>query len=297
MIAAALVFGLAVGLGLVATLIRPGKSSKASELTVSSPVSSPYRRLFDTVSDMLARAGWGALSTPSVIGLWLGMSVAAGAVVVWLVPLAALGPLAAIAVLLGGVGMVRARIERRERALRAVWPGLVDHLRQAVRSGAAVGEAVWILRDHVPDELVPAFESYRKHVDGGRSVAHSLSTLKDDIANPVSDRIIESLRMAHEVGGSELPRILSNLQTSIRADWQVREDALAKQAWIRSASKLGVSAPWLVLVMLSGRPETQASYQTPIGVGLLLAGAGVSAVAYRMMKKLGSLPDEKRWFA
>lgn len=294
MMAVALACGLAVSLGLVLMLIRPvNRSGDAPH----NRKMSPHRRLVDGVTDMLARAGWATLSPPAMAALWLGMSVAVGAVVVWLVPIVALGPLATVALLIGGVGVVRSRIERRERALRAVWPGLVDHLRQAVRSGSSVGEAVWSLADHVPEELVPAFQHYRKRLDGGMSVANCLTALKGDIANPVSDRIMESLRMAHEVGGLELPRILSDLQTSIRADWQVREDALAKQAWIRSASKLGVSAPWLVLVMLSGRAETQASYQSPLGVALLLTGAGVSAIAYRMMKKLGSLPDEKRWFA
>ena len=254
-------------------------------------------RLLAAVDTRLARAGWADLSAGSVLALWLTGSVLAGAVVMWVVPLGALGPLTTVAVIVAGAGVLRARIERRERALRAVWPGLVDHLRQAVRSGAGVGDAVWALDDVVPTELRPSFDAYRQSLESGQTVAQALTRLKADIANPVADRIIEALRMAHDVGGPELPRILSDLQTSVRADWQVREDALAKQAWIRAASKLGVAAPWIVLVLISGRPETQASYSEPAGIALLIVGAVVSGFAFKLMQKLGTLPQEKRWLA
>lgn len=298
MISVAVALGLGTGLGLALIALRRSVSPPAAgeERRVSAPPGLG-RRLVAALEDRLARAGWKDVSAPAVIGLWGVGSVAAGALVLWVVPLFALGPITTVAAILAGSGVLRARIERRERALRAVWPGVVEHLRQAVRSGASVGEAVWSAGDMVPEELRPAFRSFRTHLEAGQSVVSALGRLKDDIANPVADRIIEALRMAHEVGGPELPRILADLHSSVRADWQVREDALAKQAWIRSASKLGAAAPWIVLVMISGRPETQASYSTPLGVALLVVGAGVSAVAYRVMQRLGTLPQEKRWFA
>ncbi len=293
---AAVGLGGLVGLGL--WLVVSGKP-----LAPPSPAGSPEatraasRPVLDLLHARLDRAGWGHLSASSLIALWLGGSIAIGALVMWLVPLAALGPLAAVFCILAGSSAVNKRIERRERALRAVWPGVVDHLRQAVRSGAGAGEAVWSLGDVVPRDLEQPFARYRVALDRGDSVSRSLTALKADIANPVADRIIEALRMAHDVGGPELPRILSDLQESVRADWQVREDALAKQAWIRAASTLGVAAPWIVLILISGRTETQASYSTLAGVTLLVVGAVVSAIAYRLMRKLGTLPEEKRWLA
>ena len=300
----AIALGVVIGLGLTMAVIpRWRPQEPAVETTVetrtSSLSSAPHLslRALAVLEDRLARAGWADLSAGAVASLWSVGSIAAGAVVSWLVPLAVLGPLTTVALVLAGSGVLKARVERRERILRAVWPGVVEHLRQAVRSGASVGEAVWSAGDMVPPELRPAFLRFRTHLEAGQSVAGALTRLKDDVANPVADRIIEALRMAHEVGGPELPRILADLHASVRADWQVREDALAKQAWIRSASKLGAAAPWIVLVMISGRPETQASYQTPLGMGLLVLGAGVSAIAYRIMGRLGTLPQEKRWFA
>jgi tight adherence protein B len=300
---AGMALGIITALGVALMFLRRTPTPEASGEDRVSPSTKQVTpttlltRLLEAVDIRLARAGWAEVSATGVLVLWGTGSVVVGAVVMWVVPLPVLGPLTTVAVMLAGAGVLRARIERRERALRAVWPGLVDHLRQAVRSGAGVGDAVWALADVVPGELRPAFSSYQQSLEAGHTVSQSLTALKAAIANPVADRIFEALRMAHEVGGPELPRILSDLQTSVRADWQVREDALAKQAWIRAASKLGVAAPWIVLVLISGRPETQASYSEPAGVALLVVGAVVSGFAFKLMQKLGTLPQEKRWLA
>jgi tight adherence protein B len=300
---AGMALGIVIALGLALVVLRRKPTTSLPGEDQVSPTTQPVTqtplltRLLAAVDSRLARAGWAEVSAAGVVVLWGTGSVVVGAVVMWVVPLAVLGPLTTVATMLAGAGVLRARIERRERALRAVWPGLVDHLRQAVRSGAGVGDAVWALADVVPGELRPAFVSYQQSLEAGHTVSQSLTALKADIANPVADRIIEALRMAHEVGGPELPRILSELQTSVRADWQVREDALAKQAWIRAASKLGVAAPWIVLVLISGRPETQSSYSEPAGIALLVVGAVVSGFAFKLMQKLGTLPQEKRWLA
>jgi tight adherence protein B len=297
----AIALGGVIGLGVAVMLLRPAADGRPGGESLPNKDlrqhDLPLARFLRTLDDHLQRAGWADVSPQAVVTLWGTGSVLIGAVVAWVIPLTALGPIATVAMVLAGWGMVRSRIDRRERALRAAWPGVCDHLRQAVRSGAGVGEAVWSVADHVPLELRPAFARYQQALEAGQSVSGALTRLKSDVANPVADRIIEALRMAHEVGGPELPRILADLQSSVRADWQVREDALAKQAWIRAASKLGVAAPWIVLVMISGRTETQTSYATPAGVTLLLVGAGVSAFAFKVMQKLGTLPAEKRWLA
>ena len=101
--------------------------------------------------------------------------------------------------------------------------------------------------------------------------------------------------MAHEVGGVNLPGVLLELQKSVRVDIAVREDAHAQQSWIRSASVLAVSAPWVVLVLIGTRQATLSAYQSAEGAGILIIGAVVSLVAFGLMKKIGSLPVQRRW--
>ena len=46
--------------------------------------------------------------------------------------------------------------------------------------------------------------------------------------------------------------------------------------------------------MLSLRPEAVAAYDSTAGLFVLGVGGGVSLVAYRVMLRIGRLPDEER---
>ncbi|MDR9397031.1 type II secretion system F family protein [Pontimonas sp.] len=280
------------GSGTGAGAVSPGvrHASKPSQTRVAG-------RVLARLQQSLDQAGWGGLRAPVVIALWSVVSLIIGALVGVLIPIPILMPLALFASGLGGQAVLRGRIEARQRRLRAAWPGLVDHVRQVIRSGGQVAEAVAGLEHHSPEELRAFFADFGRAVESGARVDSALAQLKDDVADPVADRIIEALRMAHEVGGRELPGVLHSLQASVRADIAVREDALAKQSWIRAASRLGVAAPWLVLVVLSGRTETLQAYDSAAGVAIIVAGALFSVLAYRMMSRLGRLPVDQRWFA
>jgi tight adherence protein B len=102
--------------------------------------------------------------------------------------------------------------------------------------------------------------------------------------------------MAREVGGSDLTVVLRNLASWLRQDAALRSEVEARQSWIVNAARLGVAAPWLILVLLTSRPEAAAAYNTPAGVGVILGGLVLSVVAYRVMVVLGRLPEERRWF-
>ena len=71
---------------------------------------------------------------------------------------------------------------------------------------------------------------------------------------------------------------------------------IARQSWIRNAARLGVAAPWLLLLVLASRHETLVAYDSAAGTILILVGVVVTLVAYRTMIALGRLPEERRWF-
>ncbi len=103
--------------------------------------------------------------------------------------------------------------------------------------------------------------------------------------------------MAREVGGTELPSVLRALAASLRQDAALRSEVEARQSWIRGAARLGIAAPWLVLLLLASRPEAASAYNSPGGLALLAVGLVVTVIAYRVMLALGRLPEERRWFA
>ena len=122
----------------------------------------------------------------------------------------------------------------------------------------------------------------------------SLDALKARLADPIADRIVESLRVTRDVGGTDLGRVLRALSAYLREDARTRGELEARQSWTVNAARLAVAAPWLVLLALGSRPEAAQAYNTPAGVTVLAAGATMTMVAYRLMIRVGRLPAEQR---
>lgn len=187
------------------------------------------------------------------------------------------------------------RMRRRRRAdLRELWPEVVDNLTSGVRAGLSLPEALAGIGDRGPQQLQSAFRSFGTDYRATGAFNESLDRLKANLADPVSDRICESLRVAREVGGTDLGRLLSTLSAFLREEARTRAELLARQAWSVSAARMAVAAPWLVLVLLSTRRETLAAYDTATGTIILGIGAGLSVVAYRLMIRIGRLPEDRR---
>ena len=55
-----------------------------------------------------------------------------------------------------------------------------------------------------------------------------------------------------------------------------------------------MAAPWLVLGFLCFQPQVIRRYASPGGTVVLLVGAVVCVVAYRIMMQIGRLPTERR---
>ncbi len=192
------------------------------------------------------------------------------------------------------IGFVKMRARARRAQLREVWPDVVDHVSSAVRAGLALPEALVQLADRGPKELRPAFELFADDYRASGRFSESLDVLKECLADPVADRLIEALRIAREVGGSDLGRVLRALSQFLREDARSRAELEARQSWTVNAARLAMAAPWLVLAMMATRGSALLAYQETTGVLILAVGAGLSAVAYRLMVHLGRLPQEER---
>jgi tight adherence protein B len=192
---------------------------------------------------------------------------------------------------------LRARRGRLARSRRALWPDVCDHLIASVRAGAGLAEAVASLRTNAPEPLRPAFDRFARDVHASGHFDSSAARLKIALADPVADRIVETLRMARQVGGTELTAVLRALGASVRAEAHLRAEVDARQSWIRGAAGLGVIAPWVILAMLSLRPEGAQAYSSPEGIVVVLTGGAISVLAYRLMIRIGRLPEPRRWFA
>jgi tight adherence protein B len=190
--------------------------------------------------------------------------------------------------------LVRRRRSQRRVELREVWPEAVDNLASGVRAGLSLPEALSQLGVRGPEQLRSAFNRFGQDYRATGRFGESLDTLKTNLSDPVGDRVVEALRMAREVGGTDLGRLLRTLSTFLREDARTRSELETRQGWTVNAARLALCAPWVLLLLLSSRPAAVAAYNTGAGAVVLLAGGLVSLLAYRVMLRIARLPTEDR---
>lgn len=272
--------GLLLGLGLFLLLV-PGRFGRGRDLGART------RRL-------LGEAG---VTQVGPAGLLAGC--AAGAAVAFVVVLAATGtvPIALAFALFAGLaprGVLRRRGRVRQRARREAWPEAVDHLVSGVRAGLSLPEALAALGAGGPAELRPAFARFAAEHRATGSFDRCLDRLADDLADPIGDRVTEALRLARQVGGTDLGGLLRGLSRFLREDQRTRGELEARQSWTVNAARVALAAPWLVLLLLATQSSTITAYNSPAGALVLAVGGGVSYLAYRLMRRIGELPVERR---
>ncbi|MAT18614.1 MAG: type II secretion system protein F [Leifsonia sp.] len=249
------------------------------------------------IAQRLAQAGLARVRPELFLATSALLGVTAAAIAAGLSGIPALGLAAGAAVASFPWLVVASRARHRRRLARAAWPDLIDHLVAGMRSGLSLAESIGSLANHGIPEFREAFAAFDRELRARGTLGPALDELKARLADPVADRVVETLRLAREVGGTELPGLLRGLASALRREQAARAEAEARQSWVVSAARLGVAAPWIVLFVLASRPEAVAVYASPGGTALLLIGFVVTVVAYRLMVALGRLPEERRWFA
>jgi len=259
------------------------------------PVARPRRGSTDgRVAPLLARAGLGEVSVTGFALLCAVMGVVAAVVI------QAVSGTPPVALAFGAMGaylpvaVVAGRARRRQREFAEVWPEAVDNLASAVRAGMSLPDALAGLGSRGPEALRADFDRFALDYQVSGRFGDSLDRLKGRLADPVGDRVIEGLRVAREVGGGDLGRLLRNLSGYLRDDLRTRSELESRQAWTVNGARLAVAAPWLVLLFMSFQSEVIRRYASPGGVVVLVVGAVLCAVAYRLMMRIGRLPVERR---
>ena len=192
------------------------------------------------------------------------------------------------------VAAVSGRAGRRQRELVDVWPDAVDNLASAVRAGMSLADAVSGLAERGPEPLREPFAAFARDYQLSGRFEESLDRLKARLADPVGDRVVEGIRVAREVGGGDLGRLLRNLSAHLRDDARTRSELEARQSWAVNGARLAVAAPWLVLLMMCFQREVIGRYASPAGVVVLAFGGLLCVVAYRLMLRIGRLPVDHR---
>jgi tight adherence protein B len=281
-----LLLGLFFGVGLlliIATFVAPAEVREARD-----------SRLITRSRDLLASAGVEGVTPSAFIGACL-ITGLIGLVVMFAVSGA--WPVGVVFGLMAGgapIALVRSRARRRLAEFRELWPDVVDNIASAVRAGLSLSEALAQVGERGPLPLREPFRRFGADYASTGRFAESLDRLKTRLADPVGDRVVEALRIAREVGGGDLGRLLRSLSTFLRDDARTRSELESRQSWSVNGARVAVAAPWLVLAMLSFQGDVIQRYNSPVGAIVIGVGAMICVLAYRLMLRIGRLPEPER---
>lgn len=246
------------------------------------------------MSEILAQAGIESVSPNQLLASSVGLALAVFLFTAAISRAFTIACAFAIFAALGPVSLVRHRQRKRRTDLRDLWPEAVDNLASAVRAGLSLPEALTQLGLRGPAELRRPFQRFGEDYRASGRFAQCLDRLKAALADPTGDRIVESLRLARDVGGTDLGRLLRTLSAFLREDARTRAELETRQGWSVNGARIAVAAPWLLLAALSLHPEAVRAYNSTAGALVIAVGGVLSLLAYRVMIRIGRLPVEER---
>ncbi|HEX2029353.1 MAG TPA: type II secretion system F family protein [Nitriliruptorales bacterium] len=184
----------------------------------------------------------------------------------------------------------------RMREVQEAWPEGIRELLASISAGSSLHQALTALAVAGPAALQRAFERYPV-LARMLGVVPALEVVKEELADPTSDRVIEVLILAHERGGHILTDILRDLADATSRDVRTLEEIATDSLEQRINARAVFVLPWIVLLVLTLRPgHFRDFYRSPGGLVVVLAGAVLSLLGMWVVGRLGREPTEERVF-
>lgn len=187
----------------------------------------------------------------------------------------------------------RQRTQRMSQVQQA-WPDGLRDLTASIASGMSLQRAVEALAAKGPEPLRLAFGRFQL-LSRTLGVVPAMELIKEEVADPTTDRVIEVLILAQERGGSIVPEILSDLATATTRDLWTLEEIQSESLEQKLNARIVFALPWVVLVALTAREGfIRDFYRSSAGTLVVLLGAALSLFGIWLVTRLGQEPDEKR---
>lgn len=207
-------------------------------------------------------------------------------------PWVALPPALAVATL--PAAFYGRRRANRLEASRAAWPDALRDLAASVSAGMSLGRSMEHLAESGPAAIRGAMAGYPSTARS-LGVPAALERLRGRLADPLTDRVVEVLRVAHERGGSAVPRLLGDLADATAEDLRVDEEIRTESLEQRINARAVFVLPWLVLVLLCAREGPfRDFYASTAGVVVISVAALVSGLGAVLVGRLGRREVEPR---
>ena len=202
-----------------------------------------------------------------------------------------------LAALTGVVSVVLgARAKRATRArklLAEAWPAFIDSVGSSLGSGVNRIEAIELAIERAPKILQSKLSEFDAVLSKAR-FQDALIFLKGNLELACVDEFVELMITNEKLGGAGLVSLLRDHGKRVRSINAASSLAQAKTSATLGVAKLGVTAPWILLVLLLTRSESAETFNSPQGIGVLLFGLACCIGAFRLIQVIAKAPNEVR---
>jgi tight adherence protein B len=244
--------------------------------------------------DFLVRAGLSDVTLRDFVLFSVLSGVVAGLVTQLTLGWLALSGLASLVGLLGPYAYYIRRHDRRRRAVQDALVEAIEQLRDAIRTGLSMQEALAGLARTGPQALREEFVALSRDM---RLLGFepALRAARDRLADPVFDVVVSALTINDRLGGRLVSQVLDRLADSTRAQLRIEHEVRAHQGRTVLSARIVAAAPLVALVGLRAtNPRYLSIFDSPIGQLALLGCALSVAAGYLAMLYLTRLPIQRR---
>ena len=147
---------------------------------------------------------------------------------------------------------------------------------------------------------VPLRPFFNRYAGLSATIDHrsALEVVREELADPLSDRVIEVILVAFEQGTAVVMDVLNDLAESTSADLRLTEQIRTSQLETKLESRGAAVLPFAVLALLcSSTVGYREFYSTPAGWVVVLFGGLMALGGMLAINRLGVIPSEHRILA
>jgi tight adherence protein B len=186
------------------------------------------------------------------------------------------------------------RHDQRRAAIQEALVEAIEQLRDAIRSGLSVQDAIVGLARTGPRALQAEFATLVRET---RLLGFegALLAMRDRLADPVFDVVAAALTVNDRLGGRQVSQVLDRLAEATRSQLRVQHEVRAQQSRTVLSARIVAVAPLVALVGLRATNPRYLSIFDGLVGQLVLLGCAVSVgLGYMAMLYLTRLPAERR---
>jgi len=172
-------------------------------------------------------------------------------------------------------GIAASRARRRRQSAQAIWPDFLATLRARLAAGEPLPAATRVAAqrsgrrfERLAHELEPPHAV--------RGFAATLAAVRAEWDDPIADKVLGTLAIAADSGGSRVDEVLAALSASVADELRLRLAHEAATTQQRLTALVALVAPWVLLLLtVATNPAAAAAFAAP--GGRVVVGGGLAA--------------------